>query len=623
MGNWKLVDTGGTERDLESYYYFQVEQVNGGSAPPVEVFGTPYAVLPGEVADGERVGARDVFLTGTIYGTSITTLNQRKTALFDAIKHWRTGQTDRNSDPILLRYTGSQRTVELQCKYVGGYEGGYDWQGGTSERLALHFRAQEDPTWRATSNTTLTLDVQDGGTSRYVIGKVSGVWNLLGPPAAATGGAKDVYSILHNGTALYVAGDFQGFDNDGDLDYFCKYTTAGGWLKVATGGEGTNWVNSIVESPSGLIYLGGLFENWGTDGDRDYVCSYNPTTDAYGDVGTGPSGPAFTLAINQSNGYLYAGVGIAGATVEYWNGAAWTDLVAAFTGGYIRSICFTPDGTLWAGGIIDDGGPDDGILRKYDGSWTTIHQGDAADVVYSVAPLSDGRVVVAGDFDGWGGLATVNNICIYNGQGWDDMDGGIGTGGTDVVYSVFVDADDTVYASGIIGADGFIKKWDGYQWSDLDLNLPAGIAYGMAFNGDDIYLGGTWDGTAYYSGDATSIAGGTYTEVYPTITIKREGYTTFTLKYIENASYDKRMYFDLYILDGETITINCQTKTITSDAGRIITGQPLPGSDFGSFFIRGASNIINVYADIDGAGTITAQAVYRMHYDGYEGGDAT
>ena len=182
MGNWKLVDTGGTERDLETYYYFQVEQVNGGSAPPVEVFGTPYAVLPGEVADGERVAARDVFLTGTIYGTSITTLNQRKTALFDAIKHWRTGQTDRNSDPILLRYTGSQRTVELQCKYVGGYEGGYDWQGGTSERLALHFRAQEDPTWRATSNTTLTLDPTDSGTSRYVIGKVGGVWNLWGHP---------------------------------------------------------------------------------------------------------------------------------------------------------------------------------------------------------------------------------------------------------------------------------------------------------------------------------------------------------------------------------------------------------------------------------------------------------
>ena len=621
MGNWKLVDTGGTERDLETYYYFQVEQVNGGSAPPVEVFGTPYAVLPGEVADGERVAARDVFLTGTIYGTSITTLNQRKTALFDAIKHWRTGQTDRNSDPILLRYTGSQRTVELQCKYVGGYEGGYDWQGGTSERLALHFRAQEDPTWRATSNTTLTLDPTDSGTSRYVIGKVSGVWNLLGPPAVATSGA--VEALLHNGTTLYVGGSFVDFNANGDLDYFCKYTTAGGWAKVATGGEGTGTVRTLIESPTGLIYLGGAFTNWGTDGDRDYVCSYNPSTDAYGDVGTGPGAEVYDLAINHDNAYLYAGME---ATIKCWNGAAWTDLVAAFTGGTVRSICFTPDGTLWAGGTILDGANQDGFLRKYaSAAWTTIHQGDANDVVYSVAPLSDGRVVVAGKFDGWGGLATVDNIAIYNGQGWDDMDGGIGTGGTDIVYRAFVDADDTVYASGLIGTDAFVKTWNGYQWSDIDLNLPAGYIDDMAFNGDDLYLGGSCSGTAYYSGDATSAAGGTYTEVYPTITIVNGDTLTTNLHYLENASYDKRMYFSpLKIMPGETITINCQTKTITSDYGRIITGQPLPGSDFGSFFIRGASNVINLYmSNYSNIANITATATYRMHYDGYEGGDAT
>ena len=85
------------------------------------------------------------------------------------------------------------------------------------------------------------------------------------------------------------------------------------------------------------------------------------------------------------------------------------------------------------------------------------------------------------------------------------------------------------------------------------------------------------------------------------------------------------MYFSpLKIMPGETITINCQTKTITSDYGRIITGQPLPGSDFGSFFIRGASNVINLYmSNYSNIANITATATYRMHYDGYEGGDAT
>lgn len=617
MADWLLVDPTGTERSFATYYYFYIDQVSGGTAPPVEVFGTPYAVLPGEVADGERVGARDLFLTGRIVGTTQQTLNQRKAALFDALKPWRTGQTTRNSDPILIRYTGAVRTVELQCKYVGGFEGGYDLREGFTEKIALHFRAQEDPSWRATSNTTLTLDEWIQVATRYAIGTVNGEWNVLGPPTAATSGYPKC--ALHNGTALYVGGTFVDMDADNDLDYFCKYTAVGGWLKVASGGEGTGGVNSIVEAPNGLIYLGGGFTNWGGDGDRDYVCSYNPSTDAYGDVGTGPGAGVAELAINPANGYLYA---TADETVKYWNGAAWTDLTAAFTGGDVNTICFAPDGTLYAGGIIADGVDFDGFLRKYDGStWTTIVQSDAGDQFLSVRPLSDGRIVVAGTFDGLGGV-TLNNIGIYNGQTFIDMGGGIGTGSIDIIFRIAIDSDDRVYACGTTSTVADVSIWNGSTWNTPDITWPANAVLDIAFNGDDVYYVGSFnDATVEMGGDVTSSASGTYVNVYPTITIANASTAIGTLKYLGNHTLGLEIFYDLVILPGETVTLNFADHTITSSTGRAITGNPLAGSA-DEFYIRGASNVIREYIELTAAGW-TSTATYRMHYDGYEGGDVT
>ena len=106
-----------------------------------------------------------------------------------------------------------------------------------------------------------------------------------------------------------------------------------------------------------------------------------------------------------------------------------------------------------------------------------------------------------------------------------------------------------------------------------------------------------------------------------------------TLYYIENALSNSQIWFnDLYILPGETITIDFQNKRITSNfgvgatvegvaggAGRRFAGQPRAGSDFGSFFMAGGDNVLNLFMDTTTG--VTARLLYRATYDGIAGAE--
>ena len=76
-----------------------------------------------------------------------------------------------------------------------------------------------------------------------------------------------------------------------------------------------------------------------------------------------------------------------------------------------------------------------------------------------------------------------------------------------------------------------------------------------------------------------------------------------------------------HVVDGETITVDCQARTISSDFGRRITGNPLPGSMLGSFTLNGSSNLINCWVDTVGSPTITAYIRYTPYYDGIGGAE--
>ena len=129
---------GGRLYNLENTYHFRVLQILGAAAPPVENYTTPYALLDGSNYEHTRIAERSFTLNGVVVGTSWLTLQQYRAALYAAVQ-------PANNEPVILRYTGGARTVEISAYYDGGLDGGT--VKAFTEEIALRFLATA-PNWR-------------------------------------------------------------------------------------------------------------------------------------------------------------------------------------------------------------------------------------------------------------------------------------------------------------------------------------------------------------------------------------------------------------------------------------------------------------------------------------------
>jgi len=641
MSKWRIVDVNGIERDLQSYFNFYVEEYRGMDSPEVQVFGTPYATLPGEVADGERVLARDMFLTGTLIAGSEQSLHRYRASLLDNLKPWRAGQTTWNSDTIRLRYVGQFRTIEINAKFLGDYGGTRRATDNCTQKLTLHFRAQEDVWWRGLTDVTTTLDATDTTSIYGVGGRIDGKWGAVGFPGGIIGDIT-IYAMAHDGTYLYVAGDFVDFYNYVGLNYIARWdgTT---WSAVGPAGAGTGVVNALLLLPDGRLVVGGAFTNWDGNANGDYCVIYDPVTNTYAPMATGPSSEIRDIALNPLNGYIY--VSKWDSVISYWDGAAWNNLAAFGAAAVINSLCFAPDGTLYAGGFADimTFGTVFGMYDAGTATWTEYTGVEAGSVV-AVRALTDGRVAIGGGFTTLGGVA-VENVALWNGQRFAPMDAGL----NDTVTRLFVNASDEVYALGeftqIINPGRGITTasrmavYHGGAWYRLDANFATDTTlYALAFDGDNIYFGGNISGTVTHSGDTDLTLTGVYTgATFPVFTICANPATEdpATLFFIENVQTGSRIWFnDLTILPGETITIDCNTQIITSNygagptidgvaggGGRTFPGQPRRGSDFAGFRLDNSTNTINLFCARVPGSFVTATMLYRPRYDGIAAGE--
>ena len=102
------------------------------------------------------------------------------------------------------------------------------------------------------------------------------------------------------------------------------------------------------------------------------------------------------------------------------------------------------------------------------------------------------------------------------------------------------------------------------------------------------------------------------TSVFPVITFKATttAASQSTLVWLENQSTGQRLYFNIAINTGETLTIDLRfgRKTVTSDWRGLIYNQPLTASDFASWALLPGSNTIAAFV----TGTVTG-AVLLVH----------
>lgn len=130
---------GGRERDLEEAFGFRALNDLGTGAPPLSVITSPYIALDGAMYDDTQVLPRSFTIIGAIVGSSLADLQTKRGDLIDALF------PNSAREPVLLRYGGPNRKLEIAAHYEGGLEGGESIN--FVERVAIRFLAPH-PYWR-------------------------------------------------------------------------------------------------------------------------------------------------------------------------------------------------------------------------------------------------------------------------------------------------------------------------------------------------------------------------------------------------------------------------------------------------------------------------------------------
>jgi hypothetical protein len=130
---------GGLEKNLEDEYGFiEIDDVGTG-APTLKILTTPYIALDGDFYDNTRIEGRVFTILGAIHGTSLANYQALRNELIDALF------ANAAREPVLIRYDGGERKIEIAAHYAAGLEGGESVN--FIEKLALRFVAPY-PYWR-------------------------------------------------------------------------------------------------------------------------------------------------------------------------------------------------------------------------------------------------------------------------------------------------------------------------------------------------------------------------------------------------------------------------------------------------------------------------------------------
>ncbi len=323
----------------------------------------------------------------------------------------------------------------------------------------------------------------------------------------------------------------------GEIGY--SYYEDPAWTNLGTGGTG---VRSMAVGTDGVLYVGGVFSNYGGVAAAN-IAAWDGAT--WSNLGTGmPEGTnnrygINALAVTPHNGTLYAGgsfVNGGGSGANYlvrWDGTNWASVGTGPTD-LVTALAAATNGDLYASGwFATAGGVSVNYIGKWNGTnWSALGSGlpsyDRAARALAAGP--NGVLYAAGSFTTAGGVAA-NRVAMWNGSSWSAMGSGLGSSGSDYVVSLAVAPNGDVYAGGWFTNSGgmavqSVARWNGTSWSALGNGLYGIVnALAVGTNGD-VYAGGTftnsgaegvsriakWDGSSW-SGVGSGMGVGVNVEV--------------------------------------------------------------------------------------------------------------
>lgn len=618
MSVWSIFLPDGSEYPLDPAHGITVRQVLGAGMAPIENIWSKHALADGGQWQGARAQANVVTLLLDLSAVGEATFRMLRQELVRGLNPRRQVK----ARPLTLRHWGADGWRDLSCYYEAGMEGDFNATG--HEQVALRLLAV-DPFWHGPEETRKIPSMWSYGMFRYIAEwTTADGWDRLGPPVSV--GAPGVGSRAVNAIAVdpatddvYVGGNFTDWDGVAGADYIARWDGTD-WYALGSGANAA--VYDLLIAPNGDLYAAGRFSSMGGVANTRGIARWDGA--AWNAVGTGitnAGGFGMGLLWGSDDCLWMVGDftevgGVAAANVAKWNGSAWAE-VAGGTNDAVGRIREGLDGEKYILGNFTFCNPAGtpvaaNRIARLDGdgaTWTPLGSGFPEwQLTGDILVQPDGTLIWTGGGTTAGGVAA-NRIAQWDGYTWTPLGDGLnGTG-----YCLAQDAHGLIWVGGAFTQAGErtlaqrLAVWNGYSWLHADINLPGSPFVGAlsitwkevegAEPAQRVLLGFSTAGDTYYSRRMTVTNEGT-APTRPVLQVRALAKRTLVM--IRNETNGKALWFDLPLLAGETVTIDCRPgqQPVASDkrSWRLLGEVPLAGSQFASFELEPGDNVLSVFA---------------------------
>lgn len=587
-----------------------VTVLGGLGMPPLTNNIQPWANAPGSYFQNIKVLNRVVTLTfhakheefRLIGAPKLDRLHELRQQLIDIIKPDRT----QGSEAFLFEYDEGERPLYMRFRYEAGLEGEWDIRNQWVNSFPIRLLAV-DPFFTEDNQNVADLDFQDTiaitSSESDSWARVNGVWNSMKNTAGfSLNGAVLCLAVGPKGE-IYAGGNF----TVSGLNSVAKWTGEN-WTVLGNNGANAS-VNAIAVAPDGTVYATGAFTVIGGVA-ANRVAKYNPLTNTWSAMSTGLNDVGRALCI-APNGRVYVGgdfTTAGGVTVNricYWDGLQFRVVgTPAGLNNPVYSIVNAGDGaTVYIGGLFTfpSAGGSPAFQRVAAIDLTTNLLRVTADAAFTSGTC---RALAVG-LDGTLYAGVDSQMSYLSGRTWTQLGDGLSGGN---IQALSVGKDGTLYAGGAFNLSGTIPvfrlaKWSKGAWNPVDILLSKSstsqIVYSLlAHPNGDLYVGADAVTTRSFMSGITIVTNEGTSEVQPTIYVSGPG----ILRFLENWTTKKRVYFNLTLLVGEEIFIDFSKSTIISNMRGSLMGYVLGGSDFKAFSLVSGQNQIAAFMTDDVGG---------------------
>lgn len=427
-----------------------------------------------------------------------------------------------------------------------------------------------------------------GGTVARLIAQWSELATAWGTLTGGTlVGGDTVYALAwspaNNGT-LFAGGNFNTAAGTVNSRALAAWTTAWGTLG-GTVTPATLGVRALKYNTYGTLFVGG---------------------DITAAKGTAAFGIAMLTAINTwgtlTNGTL--------------GGGAITPLVD----GIVQA---TPTQKVIVTGDFDTaGGTTTNNIAQWGGAWGTLSTGLDSDG-QSLAVGANAVVYAGGAFGSAGGYAAPL-IAQWNNVQWSPV--GVGLAGGAAVRQILPLSDGNLIVVGDFNRSGSVlfpdrmAIFNGYAFLPADVDLPGANqiqAVAQSVSGTT-YIGGAFVGTAH-SAVITQVVNTGMGDAYPVFKARNTGVGTVRIYQLTNTTTGFGLYFNHVLAAGEEITLVTESgeRSFTSSFAGNIFNVIVPGSNITGMYLKSGTNHISFFAD---SGSVAASMYWTNQHDSVDGG---